>query len=179
MSADTDDQAADEIAYLCGRLPLAICLAGRALQNTPGLSVTDYARRLGNETERIRLLDQGRIFSPDLETIEATILTSVSLLPATLADRWLELAVFPSDFDYTAAAVIWGTLTESTPPDRVQLLVDQTRDILADLTRFSTVEFDVITGRFRLHDLMRTVAAALTLQPARMAAEVRHAQYYR
>src|ERR1700681_425021 len=41
---------ADEIARLCGRLPVALCLAGSALAERPNLSTADYARRLKEGT---------------------------------------------------------------------------------------------------------------------------------
>src|SRR6185295_16359914 len=45
--------AADEIARLCGHLPLALRLAGSALAERLELLPTDYARRLKDGKERL------------------------------------------------------------------------------------------------------------------------------
>lgn len=173
------DHLADEITGRCGRLPLAICLAGRALQNSPSISAADYIRRLSDETRLVGTLDRARVFSPDLEGVEATILTSMSLLPSPLQDRLLQLAAFPSTFGHIAAGAIWGMLPDPTPAADVQVLLDEAADTLADLVRFSTVEFESTTGRYRLHNLTRTVARALLTDSAREVTAARHADFYR
>ncbi len=58
--------AADEIARLCGRLPLALRLAGSALAERSNLSTADYARRLKEGKE--------------LDPVEASLNLSYELL---------------------------------------------------------------------------------------------------
>ena len=86
--------AADEIARLCGRLPLALRLAGSALAERPNLSPSEYARRFkeGKET---------------LEPVEASLKTSYDLLTEEQRRLWRLLAVFPETFDAKAAAAVW------------------------------------------------------------------------
>jgi hypothetical protein len=105
----SDDQA-DEIARLCGRLPLALRLAGSLLQRRPGQSPDDYIRRLTDETRRIELLDAAVQLDPDQPGIEATVQISYDLLPSNLRALWTSLSVFPASFDASAAAAVWDPM---------------------------------------------------------------------
>ncbi len=107
---------ADEIASLCGYLPLALRLAGGALAERLDLNPADYARRLTDTQKR-------------LELIEASIRLSYDLLTEELQKRWQALAVFPDDFDRAAAAAVWG------------MDEDGAQDALSELVRWSLLDF--------------------------------------
>ena len=86
--------AADEIASLCGRLPLALRLAGSTISERKVLSPSEYARRFREGKER-------------LEPVEAALQTSYDLLTEERRRLWRLLAVFPETFDGKAAAAVW------------------------------------------------------------------------
>src|ERR671927_349344 len=85
---------ADEIAALCGHLPLALRLAATAIMKYRNLRAADYVRRLRDRQQRLKL-------------IEASLTLSYELLSEELRERWRWLAVFPDTFAADAAAAVW------------------------------------------------------------------------
>ncbi len=124
---------ADEIAALCGHLPLALRLAATALVTYRNLSTADYVRRLRNRQQRLQL-------------IEASLSLSYELLSEALRERWRWLAVFPDTFASDAAAAVW------------EVEVDEAQNILGELMVTSLVEWNETSGRYSLHDLARLFA---------------------
>jgi len=143
--------AAEEIASLCGRLPLALCQAGRALAVRPNLSPGDYIRRLREGTLR---------FDP----VEASLKISYELLGDDQQRLWRSLAVFPGTFDAPAAAAVWN------------LAPDPATDALDELAQNSLVKWE--DGRYRLHDLARGFAERRLEEVEWLNARRRHAEYF-
>lgn len=138
----TDDEW-KAVAKLCGRLPLALRIAGTFLRDKANWSLERYITAL--RTEPLRRLDLGT----DDENVGRVLTLSVRQLVADnaeRAERFQMLSVFPDSFDEDAAAAVW----EFDP--------DDTFSELAELTDRSLVEFDETESRYRLHDLMRPVA---------------------
>jgi tetratricopeptide (TPR) repeat protein len=146
-------RAADEIARLCGCLPLALRLAGSALAEREDLSVADYLRRLADAQERLALID-------------ASLSLSYDLLGTERQRLWRTLAVFPATFDRAAAAAVWG------------LEQDPAQDALSELVAYSLVEWDEAAARYRLHDLARLYADARLDEAERATGQRNHAMYY-
>lgn len=144
---------ADEIARLCGQLPLALRLAASALAERKDLSAADYARRLTDSRQRLKL-------------IEAPLKLSYDLLSAELQGRWRALAVFPATFDAAAAAAVWAA--ES----------DAAQDALGELIKYSLLDWDDATARYRLHDLARLFADSRLSDDERYTSQARHAEHY-
>ncbi|HYG63413.1 MAG TPA: tetratricopeptide repeat protein [Thermoanaerobaculia bacterium] len=144
-------ESAAELAGLCGRLPIALRLAGAALTERPDLSPATYVERLKDAR---KLLD----------LVEASFTLSYDLLPEDLQKRWRELAVFPGSFDLKAAAAVWAM--EPEPAD----------DMLGALLKSSLVDGE--DGRYRLHDLARVFAASRLEEAERAEARRRHAEHY-
>src|SRR5678809_280454 len=84
---------AAELAGLCGRLPLALCLAGSALAEQEDLDTEEYIERLRGAKERLGL-------------VEGSLSLSFALLDARLQAFWCCLGVFARDFDREAAAAV-------------------------------------------------------------------------
>jgi predicted ATPase len=76
---------ADEIATLCGHLPLAVRLAAASIVKYRNLPPADYVRRLRDQQQRLQLID-------------ASLSLSYELLSEELRERWRWLAVFPDTF---------------------------------------------------------------------------------
>jgi tetratricopeptide (TPR) repeat protein len=144
---------ADEIAHLCGHLPLALRLAASALAERPNFSPSDYVRRLSDAKTR-------------LSFVEASLTLSYELLSHELQRLWRSLAVFPDTFDTTAAAAVWALDT------------DAALDALGELVRYSLLEWDDDIRRYRLHDLVRLFANSRLTDDERSESEMRHAKYY-
>jgi tetratricopeptide (TPR) repeat protein len=145
--------AAEEIARLCGRLPLALRLAGSALAERSNLSPADYARRLKEGKER---------FGP----VEASLDLSYELLSKDQQRLWRLLAVFPGTFDEPATAAVWDLETDSAT------------NALGELVQGSLVEWEDKDGRYRLHDLARSFADRRLEGMEKEVARKRHAEHY-
>jgi tetratricopeptide (TPR) repeat protein len=145
--------AADEIARLCGCLPLALRLAGSALAERPDLSPTEYIRRRREGREK-------------LEPVEASLQTSYDLLTEGLRRLWRLLSVFPDTFDTEAVAAVWGLEKDDAGSD------------LGELVRCSLVDWEDTEGRYRLHDLAREFAGEKITAAEQAEAQRRHAEHF-
>ena len=145
---------ADEIAALCGHLPLALRLAAAAIVKYRNLSPADYVRHLRDRQQRLQLID-------------ASLSLSYELLSEELRERWRWLAVFPDTFaDYSAAAV-W------------EVEVDQAKYTLGELMATSLVEWNETSDRYRLHDLARLFADVKLNAEERVVGQKRFAMHYK
>ena len=171
---------ADDIARLCGYLPLALRIAGSTLATRVDLSPAEYIARL-----RQRKL---ATLKSDDEDVEAVFGYSYDLLSSDMQARWRALAVFPAPFDAPAAAAVWA------------MDADAARDALSEFVRLSLLDFigEGETGRvgeretslplspspalpisrYSLHDLLRAYADARLRDDERETARLRHAQHY-
>ena len=161
---------ADELARVCGCLPLALRAAGSALAERIDLSPAAYRRRLEQAQARLSLID-------------ASLSLSYELLPPEQRARWVLLAVFPADFDAAAASAVWN------------MDADAAQDALSDLVKWSVVGFSISSsqegkldlssapdlgdgwgggGRYRLHDLARLFAAARLIEYYRQRLVIAH-----
>ena len=146
-------EAADEMAEVCGRLPLAIVTAASALAERADLDPGGYVARLRKARKRLELVD-------------ASLSLSYDLLDAGTGRRFAALAVFPAGFDAGGAAAVWDI-----PPD-------EAREVLGELVRYSLVEYEEAAGRHHLHDLVRVFADSRLAKRERAGAEKRHAAHY-
>jgi tetratricopeptide (TPR) repeat protein len=147
---------AEEIARLCGRLPLALRLAASAVAERRDLSPADYVRRLSDEQQRLKLLDK----------VEVSLSLSYDLLTPDLQKLWRALAVFPATFDAQAAAAVWN------------IEQDAAHDALGELVKYSLLDWDDTIARYSLHDLARLLAGNRLSDEERYAAQARHAEHY-
>ena len=145
---------ANEIAKLCGYLPLALRLAAGALAKYVNLKPADYAHRLQDHQVRLELID-------------SSLNLSYELLSEDLRQRWRRLGVFADSFaDYSAAA-LW------------EVEIDAAQQTLGELIAASMVEWNEIADRYRLHDLARLFANSKVDNEERVDGLNRHAEHYR
>lgn len=133
----------DAISDLCGRLPLALRVAGDFLKSHLDWSAAEYVEALSDERERL-----ARLKHEDLD-VEASLGLSAAHLAGgqrDLARRWQALSVFPAPFARAAAAAVW------------QVEETVAREALSELTQLSLVHYEPGPRLYRLHDLMRLVA---------------------
>ena len=151
---------AETIAKLCGYLPQALRLAASAIAVRVNLDPHDYARQLADEKKRLGLL------AGDDESVTASITLSYNLLDAETQKRWRMLGVFPDTFDAVAAAAVWKMETEADG------------ETLSRLLLFSMLEWNNVTKRYRLHDLMRDFARQQRACGESDVASRGHARHY-
>jgi tetratricopeptide (TPR) repeat protein len=158
-----DDPLLDEIAHLCGRLPLALRIAGALLRHRPAWSPEHLAALLRDEHRRVSALSDGE---RDLATVFDLSYLGLSGRHRLLLRR-LGLVPGPDADAYAAAALL-----DADPDTATGLLED-----LAD----HNLLIAHAPGRYRLHDLIRAHARSLAAtDPAsdRDAALDRLLRYY-
>jgi tetratricopeptide (TPR) repeat protein len=154
--ADRIGSQAEELAKLCGCLPIALRNAAYVLADRKDLGVAEYLERLQEARNRVDL-------------VEASFGLSYDLLSPELRRLWCLLSVFPpgAGFDREGAAAVWA------------LDQDSAASSLSDLVKWSLVEFDPAIRRYRLHDLARDFADSRLPSREKGEAEERHAEHYR
>jgi DNA-binding SARP family transcriptional activator/Tfp pilus assembly protein PilF len=166
--AGADRAAAEALAGLCARLPLALRVAAELAAARPGAPLAELVAELASERNRLELLDAGG----DARGAVASVFSwSYNHLPADAAQLFRLLGTHPgADWDLYAAAA----LTASTS-------LTQARRTLAELARAHLVQ-PAAPGRYQMHDLLRAYAASLATtgdrNEARQAALTRLFDYY-
>jgi tetratricopeptide (TPR) repeat protein len=162
------DRDLQEIARLCGFLPLALRAAGSLLANSPDLSPDQYAKELRDEQKRLERIGKEGV---DLD-VESSLGLSYSRLKPEAAAVFRILSIFPASFDAAAEEIVCQ---------------DEGHKILRELVRWSLVEYQRSVeegeGRYHLHDLVRIFAAGRLMEAggeaARNDAQQRHSEYFK
>ncbi|MCK9441680.1 MAG: tetratricopeptide repeat protein [Methanothrix sp.] len=149
---------AEELAKLCGYLPLALRAAASLLAVKSDLNPSDYLEELRSENTRLEKIGKEGI---DID-VEASLNLSYMRLPAEAASVFRQLSVFPSDFDAQAEEIVCQ---------------DEGHRNLSELVTWSLVEF-LESRRYRLHDLARVFSDSRLKADAREPVQLRHAMYY-
>jgi DNA-binding SARP family transcriptional activator/tetratricopeptide (TPR) repeat protein len=151
----------EQIVELCGRLPLALRIAGARLRARPGWTTTHLAERLRDRRQRLRELDPGQ------RGVTAAIDLSYQHLTAGQQRLYRLLGLHPgADLDIHAAAALAGS-------DLSQ--AEQVLDELVDAHLLA----EPTPRRYRFHDLLRAHAAQIaTGEPERRAALTRLLDLY-
>ena len=162
--AAADPTAVAEVARLCGRLPLALRIAGQLLATHPTWPVVRLAQLLASEQGRLSRLGAG-----DLQVRSAFEVSYQQLAPED-ARLFRLLGLHPGpDFAPAAAAALAGTDDEAA------------EHALGRLADAHLIVEDTV-GRFGLHDLLRLFARAAAEQAdspdQRAAAEHRLTRHY-
>jgi tetratricopeptide (TPR) repeat protein len=132
--------AAQEIVDLCGRLPLALAIAGGALKEETTWTLTDYGARLRDEQRRLE-----RLQLDDLD-LRASFNLSYARLAETEQQLFAAVGCLPGvDFGEEVAAAVMEWEAETT------------QETLRRLVRVRVLE-GWEGGRYQFHDLMRLFA---------------------
>ncbi|MGW7286245.1 NB-ARC domain-containing protein [Streptomyces sp. NPDC054847] len=138
--ADAEAEAVARVAELCGRLPLALRVAGNWLTVRSGWTVDHLARRLADEERRLGALTAGDV------RVEAAFELSYRQLTAHAARMLRLLSLVPGP-DMTAA---YGAALTATG-------VFEAEDVMEELVEAGLLQA-TFTGRYQLHDLLRLFA---------------------
>ncbi|MCC8250826.1 ATP-binding protein [Saccharothrix luteola] len=143
--AAAEPEAVRLLVERCGRLPLALAVTAARAGAVPHVPLRDLADELGDEQDRLDVLDAG----DPRTSLRAVFSWSYRTLPAPAARLFRLLGVAPGpDTGLPAAASLIGADVSST------------RRVAAELTRAHLLE-EHTPGRFRCHDLLRAYAAEL------------------
>ncbi|TDD58646.1 helix-turn-helix domain-containing protein [Kribbella antibiotica] len=151
-SSGTDrlGDSADQIAALCGHLPLALSVAGAWLLQHPDTPAAELVRRLADETHRLDLL------GVDDRDVRASLSLSVDHLTNSPRPHDHEAARVFTLLGLTAA----GDFTAESVAALLQTAPARAGDLLEHLTDLHLLESST-PGRYHLHDLVRTFAHEL------------------
>ena len=149
----------EELAELCGYLPLALRAAASLLTVKSDLNPSSYLEELRSERTRLKKIGKEGV---DLD-VEASFNLSYIRLPAETARVFRQLSVFPTDFDSHAVELVCQ---------------DENHLNLSELVTLSLVEF-LEAGRYRLHDLVRVFACLHPDNEVRGSLQMRYAEYYK
>ncbi len=166
VRADGEPGAVEEIAELCGRLPLALAVAAAKVAARPAFSLGQLAAELRDPGARLDVLDAGEALASARSVISWSYASLTA--PAAMMLRLLGLHPGPD-------AGVGAVASLAAVP------AGQAHGMLAELAR-SNVVAETTAGRFGLHDLLRTYAReqAHAKEPAghRQAAIHRMLNYY-
>lgn len=164
----SSDPAAESLGQACGGLPLALHITGALLAADPGLTAGELAGTLTDEVGRLEGLrydDGSGIGAP---SVAAAFELSYRQLDADAARLFRLLSVNPGPDLSTAAA---AALAAWAP--------GHARTVLEHLTKAHLVEVaGGATGRWRMHDLLRSYARELPDAAEQTQAEDRLLDYY-
>jgi transcriptional regulator with XRE-family HTH domain/tetratricopeptide (TPR) repeat protein len=139
--AAVEPEAVAEVVAACGRLPLAVRIAGNRLACWPDWSIAHLAELLRDERGRL-----GRLTAGDLAVRSAFALSYREISP-TARRLFRRLVLAPgADFEVQAATALLGEPAEAA---------------LEVLAGASLVGLAATPGRYRLHDLLRLYATEL------------------
>ncbi|MGC5011996.1 tetratricopeptide repeat protein [Streptosporangium sp. DT93] len=138
--AHAERRVIDEVADLCGCLPLALRIAAARLLHRPAWTVRDLADRLGDQRRRLRELRTGD------HDVAAAFTVSYEQLTTVQQRMFRLLGLVPGDdFDAHAAAALTGS-----SPAEAEGTLEELLD--AHLLQQHTA------GRYSFHDLLRDYA---------------------
>jgi len=156
-----NDAKADDLARVCGYLPLAVRAAASALQANRALTPAKLLERLNDQQRRLQL--EGLKTEGVPITVAGCFALSYDLLPPDLQSAWRALAVFTARFDDAAAQTVCA-LPSPEP--------------LEELARWNLVEYDPAESRYYLHDLARLYAASCQTPEEQLAVGERHVEHF-
>lgn len=139
-----------ELARLCGRLPLALCIAAERAASRPHMPLHDLIRDLKDESslwDALATDDEEEAYA-----VRSVFAWSYRVLPGTAARLFRLLGLHPgTDFDSRAASVLADVSTREAR---------QALDVLVSAHLLEQIS----TDRYRFHDLLRSYAHDQTRQ---------------
>ncbi|MFI7121051.1 BTAD domain-containing putative transcriptional regulator [Amycolatopsis sp. NPDC049868] len=158
--AEGERFAVRALAGLCGRLPLALRIAGARLQNRPMWTFKDLVDRMSDDERRL-----GELTAED-RSVEVALRLSYEQLRPAEQDAFSVLGLSPTaEFDRLSVSA----LLDCSPAEaerRLESLVD------ASLVQ------EPASGRYRLHDLVAVYARRLAGEMPEKAAETARKRVY-
>ncbi|MFI9455578.1 AfsR/SARP family transcriptional regulator [Amycolatopsis sp. NPDC052450] len=158
--AEGERFAVRALAGLCGRLPLALRIAGARLQNRPMWTFKDLVDRMSDDERRL-----GELTAED-RSVEVALRLSYEQLRPAEQNAFTVLGLSPtSEFDRLSVAALLGS-SPAEAERQLESLVD------ASLVQ------EPASGRYRLHDLVAVYARRLAGEMPEDAADAARKRVY-
>jgi tetratricopeptide (TPR) repeat protein len=175
---EAQEQKVDQLASLCGYLPMALRVSASLLNDRADWSVDTLLQSLADERTRLQRLK--RPDDVDLD-VEAAIGLSYSLLPDEIKKHFRMLSIFQGYFWITPVVAILGKEFEDDADRLLGVLIARS------LLNVSPAQFgELVTGNtvnsnlYAFHDLTRLFASDLLrrdIEESKTAVE-RHADFF-
>ncbi|MFB7471190.1 tetratricopeptide repeat protein [Kitasatospora sp. NPDC056184] len=143
-------QEVADLVEVCGGNPLALTVAARRLEGRPARAIRHLREQLAKEEGRLDALEH----PPARLSVRAALACSVNALSEEARCLLWQLAVHPGPSIGWDAVMDLGSVTEGANPDRA----------VEELRAAHLVELQ--SGRYRLHNLVRTFARQQVRPPA-------------
>ncbi|MFC4530092.1 ATP-binding protein [Sphaerisporangium dianthi] len=141
----SEPEAAAHIAALCGYLPLVLRVVAGRVVDRPGLALADLVAELEGEQHRLDFLTSGD--EDELSDVRAAFSWSYHALSPESQEAFRLIGVHPGqEFSTEAAMAMFDSIDQRA-----------TRRLLDTLSSTHLLQ-EVSSGRYRLHDLLRTYA---------------------
>lgn len=167
------DEEAKELATLCGRLPLALRIAGGFLKISKSKPTDEYINDL--KTYRLETL------KGEDGDVEAVFETSWRALDDFEKRAWTTLSIIPANFDReTALATMPDYKEVAIKGRRKQLAISsyQQNQILDSLESYNLLEYDIKSQRFHWHDLLVKFTLQRITQQDLFEGQIRYAKHF-
>ncbi|WP_020666437.1 NB-ARC domain-containing protein [Amycolatopsis nigrescens] len=136
---DAEPAAVAEVLGFCGRLPIAVCVAGALLTVYPGRRIARLARDLGDERQRMRLLSKD-----DELSVRAVFTTAYQRLANSAKSAYQVLGLHPGGGEVGLGALVAA----------LDLPDGEVEDAMGELVTTSLVR-ETAEERYEVHDLVR------------------------
>lgn len=133
-----EPHAAHELVELCGRLPLAVCVAGGRLAARPKWPVSEMVQAMAQERGRLAALTM----EGDM-AVHSALDVSYSALPPTIMRMYRLMGLFPGTYFESGVAAAAAAVPRAEAKRMLEVLTD------ANLLDESS------DGQYRFHDLTR------------------------
>ncbi|MFF3003873.1 tetratricopeptide repeat protein [Kitasatospora sp. NPDC057940] len=143
-------QEVEDLVEVCGGNPLALTVTARRLEGRPARAIRHLREQLAKEEGRLDALEH----PPARLSVRAALACSVNALSEEASCLLWQLAVHPGPSIGWDAVMDLGSAAESVHPDRA----------VEELRAAHLVELQ--SGRYRLHNLVRTFARQQVRPPA-------------
>jgi tetratricopeptide (TPR) repeat protein len=143
ICARLDEAQAQQLAVLCGCLPLALRISAGILVTNPARPVARYLTQLTDERQRLRHM---RSLDDPERDVAAVLHLSYATLDQPTQSSFRQLGVLAADADLTLIAAV------------LDQEIGQAETVLEHLLHRSLVEYDETRERWGMHDLVRVFA---------------------
>ncbi|MEP7135754.1 MAG: tetratricopeptide repeat protein [Chloroflexota bacterium] len=142
---DSPNEEANQLAKLCGHLPLALRVVASLLNDRPDWMASDLIKRLTDERTRLQRLKREGDVNLD---VDATLSLSYELLDDRLKKRFRNLGIFTAPFAKVSAKAVLAIEDD-----------DELDDILGKLILRSLLSHqksqEIVQDLYSMHDLTR------------------------
>ena len=159
-------EAASDLATACGYLPLALRLAASRLSVCPHIDPLKYSTEISSSLGRLKRIDKAKNYTTEELGLEASFELSYEQLSPELKLHFTEIAAFSDSFDQEAAIAVFG------------LGANPGAETIEALRALSLLEWNSVTRRFEIHDLLRDFALERISAENLNQAKRRHANHF-